>query len=185
MAIKKAIPKEIIKEVISVKTSFIAIIAVTFIAFLPLLQNSYVYWDDPQYILDNPLMHAPIKVIFAIPSGYYMWNYHPLTILVYSLEHKFFGVDMVVYHGVSLLFHLLNSVLVFFFVYYLLGKKNVLIAFITAILFGIHPMHVESVAWASELKDVMYSFFYLAALVCYVFYVRSPVLQAGGKKEDQ
>ncbi len=173
MATKKIIPKVVIKEIISVKTALIAIVVVTFIAFLPVFGNSFVYWDDPQYVLHNPLMDAPLKVIFGIPSGYYMWNYHPLTILVYTFEHKFFGVDMAGYHAVSLLLHLFNSVLVFFFVYILLGKKNVLIAFITALLFGIHPMHVESVAWAAELKDVLYTFFYLSSLICYVFYMQN------------
>ncbi len=170
MAVKKVVKKQVvIQEIINVKTALIALVALTFIAFLPAFNNDYVFWDDPQYILNNPLLTAPIKVIF---SQYYMWNYHPLTILVYSIEHKFFGSAMLGYHAVSLLFHLSNTVLVFFFIYYLLGKKNVLITFITAILFGVHPMHVESVAWASELKDVMYTFFFLAALICYVFYMQ-------------
>jgi protein O-mannosyl-transferase len=174
---KKQIPKKVapvvIKEVISVKAALIAIVAVTFIAFYPILSNGFVFWDDPQYILNNPLMFAPLKVMFfGGHASIYMWNYHPLTILVYSIEHKFFGVDMMGYHAVSLLLHITNSVLVFFFVYLLLNKRNILVAFITAILFGIHPMHVESVAWGSELKDVLYTFFFLAALVCYVLYMQ-------------
>jgi protein O-mannosyl-transferase len=170
---KKVIPqKEIPPKGINVKTALIAIIGLTFVAFIPTFNNSFVFWDDPEYVLHNPLMSAPFKVIFGIPSGYYMWNYHPLTILIYSFEHKFFGVDMMGYHAISLLLHLANSTLVFFFVYYLLGKKNAIIPLITALLFGVHPMHVESVAWASELKDVLYTFFFLAALICYVFYVQ-------------
>jgi len=165
--------KQIPKKGISVQTALIAVIVMTFIAFLPTFSNSYVFWDDPDYILHNPLMTAPLKVVFGIPSGYYLANYHPLTILVYTLEHKFFGADMMGYHAVSLLFHMSNSLLVFFFVYYLLGKKNVMIPLVTALLFGVHPMHVESVAWASELKDVMYTFFFLASLNCYVLYMQN------------
>lgn len=164
--------KNIPKKGISVKTALIAIIAVTFIAFLPTFNNGYVLWDDPEYIFHNPLMTAPLKVIFS-SSGYYLSNYHPLTILALTVEHKFFGVDMLGYHAISLVLHLANSVLVFFFIYYLLGKKNVMIPFITAMLFGIHPMHVESVAWASELKDVLYTFFFLASLICYVLYMQN------------
>jgi protein O-mannosyl-transferase len=164
--------KDIPIKGVTVQTALIAVIAITFIAFLPTFSNGFVFWDDPQYVLHNTLMGAPLKVIFGIPSGYYMWNYHPLTILVYSFEHKFFGADMMGYHAISLLLHLLNSVLVFNFIYYLLGKKNIMIPMITALLFGVHPMHVESVAWASELKDVLYTFFFLAALISYVFYLQ-------------
>jgi len=164
--------KQIPKKGISVQTALIAVIVVTFIAFLPTFSNGYVLWDDPEYVLHNPLMAAPLRVVFGIPSGYYMWNYHPLTILVYSIEHKFFGDNMIGYHSISLLLHLSNSVLVFFFIYYLLSKKNVMIPLITALLFGVHPMHVESVAWASELKDVLYTFFFLAALIGYLFYIQ-------------
>ncbi len=162
--------KEIAKKGISVKTALIAIIALTFIAFLPTFSNGYVLWDDPEYILNNTLMNAPLKVVF---SSYYVANYHPLTILFLTLEHKFFGADMMGYHAISLLLHLANTSLVFFFIYYLLGKKNVMIPLITALLFGVHPMHVESVAWASELKDVLYSLFFLASLICYVLYMQN------------
>lgn len=162
--------KEIPKKGISVNNALIAIITLTIIAFLPTFSNGYVFWDDPEYILHNPLMTAPLKVVFTTP---YLSNYHPLTILVYTLEHNFFGSSMTGYHCVSLLLHILNSLLVFFFVYYLLGKKNVMIPLVTALLFAIHPMHVESVAWASELKDVLYTFFFLASLVCYVWYLQN------------
>src|SRR6185312_8882884 len=164
--------KEIAKKGISVRRALIAIIVVTFIAFLPTFGNGHVLWDDPEYILHNPLMNAPLKVIFS-SQGYYVANYHPLTILFLTLQHKFFGVDMMGYHAISLLLHLANTSLVFFFIYYLLSKKNVMIPLVTALLFGVHPMHVESVAWASELKDVLYSFFFLSALICYVLYMQN------------
>jgi tetratricopeptide (TPR) repeat protein len=189
--------KELQKEVIDVRTAVIAILGITFIAFLPTFRNGYVFWDDPEYILHNPLMSAPLKFVLFGKSSYYLSNYHPLTILIYTFEHKFFGSTMTGYHAVSLLFHLSNSLLVFLFVYYLLNspkqmpalqvkanvknktantvvppKKNVMIPMVTALLFGVHPMHAESVAWASELKDVLYTFFFLASLVCYVMYMQ-------------
>ncbi len=165
--------KEIPKQLISFRKALIAIVAITVIAFLPTFKNGYVFWDDPEYILHNPLMTAPLKVVFFSSSSYYLANYHPLTILVYTFEHSFFGSDMMGYHAVSLLLHIFNSLFTFFFVYYLLGRKNTMIPFITALLFAVHPMHVESVAWASELKDVLYTFFFLASLVCYVFYMQN------------
>jgi len=162
--------KEIPKKAVSVNNAVIAIIALTFVAFIPIFSNGYVFWDDPEYILHNPLMTAPLKAVFTTP---YLSNYHPLTILVYTLEHSFFGSSMLGYHCVSLLLHVFNSLLVFFFIYCLLSKKNTMIPLGTALLFALHPMHVESVAWASELKDVLYTFFFLASLVCYVWYLQN------------
>jgi len=165
--------KEIPKQLVSVRTALIAVIAVTIITFLPTFQNGYVFWDDPEYILHNPLMTAPLRLIFFGGSAsYYLDNYHPLTILVYTFEHQFFGSSMMGYHAISLLLHVLNSLLVFLFAYLLFGKRNTLIPLVTSLLFAVHPMHVESVAWASELKDVLYTFFFLASLVCYVYYIQ-------------
>jgi protein O-mannosyl-transferase len=159
--------KELPKQSLSAKTALLVIIAVTLISYLPTFSNGYVFWDDPEYVLNNPLMTAPLKVVFTTP---YLCNYHPLTILLYTLEHKFFGTGMTGYHAISLLLHILNSLFVFFFIYFLLNKKNVMIPLVTALLFAVHPMHVESVAWASELKDVLYTFFFLGSLICYVWY---------------
>lgn len=161
--------KEKGKKGISVHVSLMAIIVITFIAFLPIIKNGYVFLDDPDYVLNNPLMSASLKTIF---TSFYLDNYHPLTILVYTLEHNFFNSEMMGYHFVSLLLHISNSLLVFFFIYYLLDKKNTVIPMITSLLFGIHPIHIESVAWASELKDVLYAFFFLLSLVSYVLFVQ-------------
>ncbi len=162
--------KENPKQLISLNNALIAIVAITVAAFIPTFSNSYVFWDDPEYILHNPLMTASLKEVFTTP---YLSNYHPLTILVYTLEHHLWSSNLLGYHCVSLFLHICNSLLVFFFIYYLLNKKNILIPLGTALLFSIHPMHVESVAWASELKDVLYSFFFLGALVCYVLYMQN------------
>ena len=140
------------------------IIVISFLAYLPVLKNGFVNWDDESYILDNPILPAfNLKEIF---SKYVEGNYHPLTMLAYSIQYHFFGVNAQGYHAVNLLIHLLNVVLVFY-VFYLISDKPV-VSLVTSLLFGIHPLHVESVAWASELKDLLYSFFFLAALVTYL-----------------
>lgn len=95
-----------------------------------------------------------------------MANYHPLTILSYAIEYHFVQLNPKLYHVTNIIIHLLNTVLVFWFILLLSKKNNV--AFITALLFGIHPMHVESVAWISERKDVLYAFFYLGAMIAYI-----------------
>ncbi len=85
------------------------------------------------------------------------------------------GMDATSYHVVNLFLHLLNVILVFFFIFRLTGK-NPWIAFVTALLFAIHPLHVESVAWVAERKDALYSFFFLAGLITYLRYIEKRTL---------
>jgi tetratricopeptide (TPR) repeat protein len=101
-------------------------------------------------------------------SSYVKGNYHPLTMLSYCWEYNKSKLNPKPYHVHNLILHLLNTLLVLYFIWLLTQQQWV--AFITALLFAIHPMHVESVAWVSERKDVLYSFFYLAALCTYILY---------------
>ena len=151
------------------------IVAVTFAIYVKSLNNQFTNWDDNLYITDN----ANIKTFHGdslnytfkkIMSSYEQGNYHPLTMLSYCLEYEKFKLNPKSYHVTNLIFHLLNTLLVFCFIWLLTKQKWV--AFITALLFAIHPMHVESIAWVSERKDVLYSFFYLAALCSYIFYLQ-------------
>jgi protein O-mannosyl-transferase len=152
-----------------VYVSIILILIITFIAYNTILKNELVNWDDSSYLQDNLLIRTVnLKALF---STYVMGNYHPLTMLFYSLEYQLFGLNATGYHLVSLLLHLANVVLVFYAVYHLSNKP--IIAFVASLLFGIHPMHVESVAWASELKDLLYSLFFLASLIFYLKYLKN------------
>ena len=147
---------------------YIALAVILFLSFLvysPVLHNHLLAWDDNIYIKDNSLIYSiNLKEIF---SKNVMSNYHPITILTFAIEYHFFGLNETGYHAVNLLLHLLNVILVFYTVFYLSNKNWV--ALVAALLFGIHPMHVESVAWAAELKDLLYTFFFLAS---YLFYLR-------------
>jgi protein O-mannosyl-transferase len=98
-----------------------------------------------------------------------MGNYHPLVIISYAWEYFFFGLNPAPYHIINLVIHLLNCMLVFYFILRL--NHSIPVAFITGLLFGIHPLHVESVAWISERKDVLYAFFYMISLICYLSYL--------------
>jgi tetratricopeptide (TPR) repeat protein len=141
------------------------ILVITVGSYWPVFHNGFV-WDDEGYILNNQLIKAlDLKSIF---SGYVMGNYHPLTILALAVEYRVFGLNATGYHAVNLLFHLLNVVLVFLIASHI--SRNNLVALITALLFGIHPLHVESVAWATGLKDLLYSFFFLLSWFCYLKY---------------
>jgi protein O-mannosyl-transferase len=175
---KKQIPQKNISKKISLKTSYapvrrdyiglFLILVITFIVYGVSLSNGFVNWDDDKYIQNNPLITSiDLKALF---SKYVMGNYHPLTMLGYAIEYQFFGLNAAGYHVINLLLHLVNTLLVFYAVFYLSNKT--IVALIACLFFGIHPMHVESVAWASELKDLLYSFFFLASYIFYLKYVK-------------
>jgi len=146
-------------------------LAVTLVSFLPALTCEFTNWDDDIYITDNPIVRVlsweNVKNFFTFYYAKDYLDYHPLTILSYTLEYHFFKLNPAAYHATNLAFHLMNTGLVFWLIILLCGSAPV--AFVTAVLFGIHPLHVESVAWVAERKDVLYSFFYLGALISYLY----------------
>jgi protein O-mannosyl-transferase len=143
------------------------ILLISFIAYLPVLHNGLLSWDDNSYIKDNPLIYSfNLKDIF---SQNVISNYHPLTILTLAAEYQFFGLNATGYHAFNLVLHLLNVILVFYAVYLFSDKAGV--ALVASLLFGIHPLHVESVAWVAELKDLQYTFFFLASYIFYLKYL--------------
>lgn len=153
------------------------ILLLTFLVFLPSLQNGITNWDDEQYITQNALLQSlsfdNLRAIFSTPV---MGNYHPITILSLAFNHQFSGFNLFGYHFTNVLLHVLNTGLVFWFIY-LLTKQKLVIALTVALLFGIHPLHVESVSWLSERKDVLYSFFFLLGLINYLFYQKQQQLK--------
>lgn len=145
------------------------ILVVTFLVYLPALKAGFVNWDDMDYVYDNILIRD-LSNLSQILSTPVQGNYHPLTMLSLAINYAMSGLDAWSYHLFNLAFHLINSFLVFRLAL-LLGNRNSIIAFTTAILFAIHPMHVESVAWISERKDVLYGLFFIAGLISYTRYV--------------
>ncbi|MFQ5586515.1 MAG: tetratricopeptide repeat protein, partial [Thermodesulfobacteriota bacterium] len=147
--------------------SLIAI--VTFLAFSSSLNNGFTNWDDNDYITGNPLIQtiscSNLKSIFI---SFNLSNYHPLVLLSFLLEYHFFQLNPFIYHLDNLLLHLMNSFLFFYIIF--MVSHNVSISFIAAILFGIHPLHVESVVWVTERKDVLSTFFFLQAVICYLYF---------------
>lgn len=149
----------------------VAITLITFIVFLPALNNGFTNWDDGNALTENPMVKklSP-QALHNIFTDRTQGLYIPLVIFSYTLEHHFFGLDPFIYHLNNLLLHVLNTLLVFVMIY-LLSKKNLSVAFMTSLLFGIHPLRVESVAWVTERKDVLYAFFYLWAILSYMVYL--------------
>jgi protein O-mannosyl-transferase len=148
------------------------ILCVCFAAFFPSLFNEFVNWDDYAYIVENPLIRdlswRNIKHIFD-PKTFVVGNYHPLTVLSYALEYKVAELKPFLYHLDNILLHLLNVSLVFLIVRKL-SPDNFAVAGITAFLFALHPMRVESVTWAAERKDVLYTLFFMLASLKYLHY---------------
>ena len=145
------------------------ILIATAIAYYPCLKNGFV-WDDEGYILKNYyIKNMSVDNLKTIMTTPIMGNYHPLVIISYAWEYFFFKLNPAPYHIVNMIIHLLNCVLVFYFIMRL--SNSIPVAFITGLLFGIHPLHVESVAWISERKDVLYAFFYVISLICYLSYL--------------
>jgi len=153
---------------------FIALIPalVAVVLFLPALGNGFVNWDDPAYVYENlHIRHLELRWIF---TGIVASNYHPLTLLSHTIDYALFGPDPMGHHLTSLILHGLNSALVFILAKRLLtkglGQGNTLGALIAALLFAVHPLHVESVVWVSERKDVLSAFFFFLSILLYIRY---------------
>ncbi|MBK9338228.1 MAG: tetratricopeptide repeat protein [Lewinellaceae bacterium] len=150
--------------------------AVTAACYLPTLSHKLVNWDDDPNITENPnLIHIDgesLRNIFDIEKGAVIGNYNPLPIFTFYLEKWATGeFNTTLIHFNNLVLHLLTL----FFAMRLLLHMGIGIggAFIGGLLFGIHPMRVESVAWATERKDVLFAVFFFAALMYYVRWIKT------------
>ena len=150
--------------------ALLVVLIITFIAYFPSINNDFTTWDDQGYITQNFSLKTNSLTDYFKKDRYVMGKYHPLTMISYAIEYSIVGLNPKQYHLDNFILHLLNTALVFLFSYLLSGWQ---IAAFVAVLFGIHPMHVESVAWISERKDVLYSFFYLTSIIFYVYYLKN------------
>jgi protein O-mannosyl-transferase len=152
------------------------VLVITFICFFPCIKNGLTNWDDPTYLAGNPLIRSlsgeNIKRIF---TEIYFANYQPLHIFSYAIEYHFFKLNPAGYHAVSIIMHVINTGLVIWLAGLLLENKTG--AALTGFLFGINPLRVESVAWASERKDLLYALFFFLSLIYYIRYVKDTAMQ--------
>src|SRR5919108_29795 len=159
---------------------------VTCMTFLPVLGNQFVNWDDYENLISNPsyrgLGWSQISWMF---TTFYMGHYQPLSWLTLGLDYLIWGMNPVGYHLTSLTFHAGNAV-----IFYFVGRRLLAIALrmdndegswrlclsaaLAALLFAIHPLRVESVAWATERRDVLAGFFFLWTIYCYLRATLSP-----------
>ena len=154
---------------------YIALAAATFVAYEPIRHNGFVGYDDTEYIVKNPHITGGItqqSVTWAFTRPYAS-NWHPLTWISHILDYQVFGLNPFGHHLVSVAFHIVNAMLLFWVLTDITGATWAS-AFVAAV-FAVHPVQVESVAWAAERKTVLSGLFWLLTMAAYVRYTRQPV----------
>lgn len=151
----------------------LGILLLTILVYSKSIKNDFIRsWDDNLYILQNEIIKDTgfenVKTIF---SSIQIDNYSPITTLILAIEYSINGPEPLPFHVTSLIFHILNILLVYFFIHRLTGKRNV--SLITTLLFAVHPMFVESVVWIPAQSSIICSIFSLVTLIFYVDYVKS------------
>lgn len=147
----------------------------TCIAYEPVRHNDFItHFDDDLYIIDNNHVTSGLtieNIIWAL-KAIHAHNWHPLTWISHMLDCELFGLNPTGHHFTNLLLHITNAILLFLLLRRMTGKLWHC-AFVAAI-FALHPLHVESVAWASERKDVLSTFFWILTIWAYIRYVENP-----------
>jgi len=140
----------------------------------------FINFDDPRYVSENRFVQMGLtrqSVEWALTSGSYASNWHPLTWLSHMLDWQFFGNNAGGHHLVNLFWHIISTLLLLWVLCRMTGALWP--SGFVAALFGLHPLHVESVAWIAERKDVLSGFFWMLTLAVYVYYARRPNWRRG------
>lgn len=149
----------------------VGIVCLTGVLFAPMLTHDFVNLDDPVFVYQNPHLQNGITadlIRWAFTSTAYEGNWIPLTWITHAAIIHLFGMNPAFHHAASLLMHSVNVLLIF-----LLFDRLTLLPYrsaVVALLFALHPLHIQSVAWVAELKDLQSTFFMLLALCMYVRY---------------
>ena len=151
----------------------LGLIALTLVVYAGVWSFGYVQFDDPQYVYQNKYIADGLtwpSIQWAFTSAYAM-NWHPVTWLSHMVDIQLFGLEPGPAHFINLLLHIGSTLLLFWLLLTTTGARGAS-AFVAA-LFAVHPLHVESVAWVSERKDVLSTFFWMLTLVAYAQYVKT------------
>ncbi|HTP03936.1 MAG TPA: tetratricopeptide repeat protein [Nitrospirota bacterium] len=164
---------------------------ITFVVYLSSLHHEFVEWDDAQYVVENlhirSINFAFIKWAFA---DFHAGNWHPLTWISHSIDYAIWGLNPLGHHLTNVILHAVNTFVVVLLIIGLLDtlkestikkglseflhERMILITGgVTGLLFGLHPLHVESVAWVAERKDLLCALFFLLSITLYTKYVNS------------
>ncbi len=147
-------------------------IITTVIVLSPSLLNGWTNLDDPIYILENTLIQdfsfSGIQKMFT--TFHVNGSYNPVVLFSWALDYQISGYNPLTFHISNLLLHLLTTVCVY--VLTIKITKNKLVAGLSALLFSIHPMHIEAVAWVTARKDLLYTLFYFLGLIVYINFIK-------------
>lgn len=155
-------------------TAAVLVFASTLLLYSRATTHEFIVYDDPGYVYENRYVMGGFtieNVVWAFTTGERS-NWHPLTWLSHMLDVELYGSRAGGHHFTSALIHAINAALIFLWVRTTSGA--VYPALFVALAFGLHPLHVESVAWASERKDVLCAFFFLLSLIAYTRYCARP-----------
>jgi hypothetical protein len=175
----------------SVRGAALSVALLVFLVYCPVLRNGFVAWDDDIYIYQNPRLRNPTltSALGAFSSFHASGNWHPLTELSHAADCAIWGMHPLGHHLTSILLHGLNAGLVVVLACALARSRTrlaersarTIVAGIAAgLLWGLHPLRVESAAWVSERKDLLCASFYLAGLLCYLRYAATAGEDSGG-----
>ena len=156
--------------------ALLLIAVVTIAVYWPVLQNGFIDFDDDDYVTMNMVVRQglTLKGFFWAFTTFHAGNWHPLTWLSHMLDVELFGLNPLGHHASNLLLHTVNSLLLCALLYRLTGFIGR--SLIVALLFALHPLHVESVAWIAERKDLLSTLFWLLTMGAYIRYARTPSL---------
>jgi tetratricopeptide (TPR) repeat protein len=164
---------------LSVRGAALSVALLVVLLCSPVLRNGFVGWDDDIYVYQNPRLH-PLTLptlLGTFTSIHASGNWHPLTELSHAADYAIWGMNARGHHLTSILLHGLNAGLVVALAFALARARlaerhtrTIIAAIAAGLLWGLHPLRVESVAWVSERKDVLCASFYLAGLLCYLRY---------------
>ena len=145
----------------------VGIVLACLLTYAPVVQFEFINWDDPWYIENNDIIKGwhPAN-LYAVATQSVARNFAPLTIFTFLVEHTLWGLWSGGYHLTNVLLHVVNALLVFALIKRLSG--NALAAWTIAILFGLHPVQVETVAWVSSRKTLLSATFMLASCLCWL-----------------
>ena len=140
-----------------------ALVAMTLVAYLPAFGAGFV-WDDPQHILDNPTLRSPAGLWQMWSDVHALPQWYPLVHTTFWVEYQLWGTHPAGYHSVNVALHALSAIVL----WCLLKRLHLPDAWLAACLFAVHPVHVESVAWITERKNVLSGLLYLLAAHAYL-----------------
>ena len=152
----------------------VALVLATVIAYEQVRHNDFVDYDDDFYVTENPNVKEGItceSILWAFTTSHAGY-WHPLTWLSHMLDCQFFGLNPAGHHIINLFFHIANTLLLFWILKRMTGA--IWQSAFVAAAFALHPLHVESVAWVAERKDVLSGLFWMLTMAAYVRYVEQP-----------